>query len=664
MRRALVEDFACLPGITVVMTLDDRLDDEPGPWLTVRVGPGREPSTFARLAASSDYTVVIAPETHGLLSERAQILEEVGGHSLGTTPEAINLTADKVRMARHLASRGIATPETRRLTRDEGLPADFPYPAVLKPISGAGSIDTFLVNDPNACPPEVWRNYCAVLQPFVEGQPMSASFLIGDDARAELVGIGRQWMEIRDGRFLYLGGMVPAGEPDMAATARRTLETVPGLRGWVGVDFFWNEPEERAVVLEINPRLTTSYVGLRRLLPPGALARLAGRLWSRPVAGGGPARPGPLRPCARPVDLRRRRHDPSQELRPMTPNTPSWIALDIGGANLKATHSSGGARAIPFELWKRPDDLPRVLTELTATLPKAGRVAVTMTAELCDCYPTKAKGVHDVLEAVTHVYPSQVVRVWGTDERFHGIPEILAHPDLAAAANWLALATLAARLLPEGPGLLIDIGSTTTDLIPLKDGKPQPRGRTDTQRLRTGELVYAGVRRTPVCALATELPLQGTWTGLSAELFASTMDIYLTLKEIPADPTDLSTADGRPATPEAARDRLARMVGADRDSFSEEDARAFAEAADEALMTRLTAAAERACLDHIGPPRGAVVAGSGEFLARRVARRVVGPDGPIISLEDAWGSVASSAACAYALVVLAAERDGDIGEVP
>ena len=86
------------------------------------------------------------------------------------------------------------------------------------------------------------------------------------------------------------------------------------------------------------------------------------------------------------------------------------------------------------------------------------------------------------------------------------------------------------------------------------------RGRSDTERLQTGELVYAGVRRTPVCALATELPVRGIATGLAAEIFASTLDVYLTLGDIESNPTDLSTADGRPATVEAARDRLARMV--------------------------------------------------------------------------------------------------------
>jgi probable H4MPT-linked C1 transfer pathway protein len=314
---------------------------------------------------------------------------------------------------------------------------------------------------------------------------------------------------------------------------------------------------------------------------------------------------------------------------------------------------------LPFELWKRPDELSQVLAALAATFPPCDRVALTMTAELCDCYRTKSVGVNAVLDAVQDAFLGRPVDVWGVDGRFHDIAAIRQQPALAAASNWLALATLVARLVPAGPGLLIDIGTTTTDLIPLESGRVAARGRTDTERLQNGELVYAGVRRTPICALATELPFRGMPTGLAAELFASTLDIYLTLGEIPPDPKDLSTADGRPATKAASRDRLARMIGTDRDSFSADDALAFAQAADGALLARLEAAADRAWGATMGRPRSAVVAGSGEFLARRLAERIIEPGGNIIGLNEAWGSVASSAGCAHALLVLAGERDED-----
>ncbi len=163
-------------------------------------------------------------------------------------------------------------------------------------------------------------------------------------------------------------------------------------------------------------------------------------------------------------------------------------------------------------------------------------------------------------------------------------------------------------------------------------------------------------RRTPVCALATELSFRGVPTGLAAEIFASTLDVYLTLGEIPPDPRDLSTADGRPATVICARDRLARMVGADREGFSADDALAFAQDADRCLMRRILHAVDRACQPTIGRPAAAVIAGSGEFLARRLAQQVIEPGGTIIGLKEAWGAVASSAGCAHALAALACER--------
>jgi (4-(4-[2-(gamma-L-glutamylamino)ethyl]phenoxymethyl)furan-2-yl)methanamine synthase len=333
-----------------------------------------------------------------------------------------------------------------------------------------------------------------------------------------------------------------------------------------------------------------------------------------------------------------------------------WIALDVGGANVKIAHEVGRVLTVPFEVWKRPDELGRTIAAAVATLPSSDHAAVTMTAELCDCFPTKRVGVNAVLDAVLGALPTQRIAVWGVDGKFHPIAGVRQQPLLAAAANWLALATVAAQLIPQARGVLIDIGSTTTDLVPLDRARVAARGRSDTERLQFGELIYAGTRRTPVCALATELPFRGVSTGLAAEVFASTLDVYLTLGNIPPDPLDVSTADGRPATVSCARDRLARMIGADREAFSADDALTFAEDADQCLMRRLELAAERACQPVVGRVAAAVVAGSGEFLARRLAQRIIEPGGTIISLEETWGAAASSAGCAYALALLASER--------
>ncbi len=133
-------------------------------------------------------------------------------------------------MATRLKSAGIDTPPTRIVIPAAGLPADWEYPAVLKPVDGAGSLNTFLVANHNSVPLEAHAMPVAVLQPFVSGEPMSASFLVGDLGEAFLIGIGAQRMAIRDGRFEYLGGMLPVFCPGTLAQLEPAIASIPGLR--------------------------------------------------------------------------------------------------------------------------------------------------------------------------------------------------------------------------------------------------------------------------------------------------------------------------------------------------------------------------------------------------------------------------------------------------
>lgn len=321
----------------------------------------------------------------------------------------------------------------------------------------------------------------------------------------------------------------------------------------------------------------------------------------------------------------------------------SVLGLDVGGANLKAAHSRGLVRLRPFELWKNPSGLVDALRDLFREMPTFDLLVVTMTGELCDCFATKREGVGVILDAVESVASGVPVRVWQTTGTSVDPAAARARPLETAAGNWLALATFAARFVPSGPGLVIDIGSTTADLIPLFDGKPIPRGRTDLERLRSGELVYTGVRRTPICALLGGLG--------AAELFATTLDVYLMLEMLPEDADDHQTADGRPATRKAAHARLARMLCADVETFSEEDARDLANDIHRRQISLLSDRLEEVIRRLPAAPSVVVTAGSGEFLARMLAKclpRLAGAR--VLSLEQELGSAASAAACAYALV--------------
>ena len=145
MRRALAADFRPPQGErrAVIVTLDARLPEDPGPWNIQRIAPGQLECRVPELAAQADFTVLVAPETTGILA-RVDARAPVGRSPvLGSLPHAIELTGDKERLCRWFEARGIATPRSRTIIPSEGLPADAEYPAVLKPVDGAGSVDTF-----------------------------------------------------------------------------------------------------------------------------------------------------------------------------------------------------------------------------------------------------------------------------------------------------------------------------------------------------------------------------------------------------------------------------------------------------------------------------------------------------------------------------------------
>jgi probable H4MPT-linked C1 transfer pathway protein len=221
-----------------------------------------------------------------------------------------------------------------------------------------------------------------------------------------------------------------------------------------------------------------------------------------------------------------------------------------------------------------------------------------------------------------------------------------------AAANWLALATFAGRFAPRGAALLIDVGSTTTDIIPLQDGVPTPQGRTDLERLACGELLYMGVQRTPVCAIVQSARWRGRDMPVAAEVFATTRDVYVLLGDLPEAADDRDTADGQPATRAAAHARLARMLCADADQIKRSETLALAQQV-AAVQRRRIQQALRAMKGQA--PANVILAGSGEFLAREAVSDMKGRRLHVISLTAKLGAEASRAACAFAVATLAAE---------
>ncbi len=221
-------------------------------------------SEFERLAAAADATFLIAPEFDGILLQAARRVAACGGRLRSPSPEFIRIAADKHNTCERLAAAGVRVPTGIVLEPEQKLPADFSYPAVLKPIDGAGSQDTWLVagsyDDP---PPYAWPRR---LERYVPGLAASVAFLCGPAGRVPLVPCKLRISE--DGRLHCRGGELPLS-PGLgeraAALADQALAALPATQGYLGVDLVLGRDPGGAedVVIEINPRLTTSYVGLR-----------------------------------------------------------------------------------------------------------------------------------------------------------------------------------------------------------------------------------------------------------------------------------------------------------------------------------------------------------------------------------------------------------------
>jgi hypothetical protein len=295
---------------------------------------------------------------------------------------------------------------------------------------------------------------------------------------------------------------------------------------------------------------------------------------------------------------------------------------DIGGANLKAARFSAEGLSVvqqPFAIWQRPDALTAALSQLANQLGPAPHAAVTITAELSDAFRTKGEGIAFVLDAIQAALPHTELKIFGLDGQFHDPATAREQPMLVAAANWLATALLAARDFADC--LLVDIGSTTTDLTPIRGGKVLAEGRNDPARLIRGELLYTGALRTPICAIVQRVPLWGRWCPVAAELFATAQDVHLLLDHLPVAQCSSPSADGRPATPEFAAERLARVVCADRELLPQAEIQALAQyIANEQVRQISVGMAQVLSGSERGSP--VVAVGVGAFLAEAAAARL------------------------------------------
>ena len=341
------------------------------------------------------------------------------------------------------------------------------------------------------------------------------------------------------------------------------------------------------------------------------------------------------------------------------------IGWDVGGAHLKACLLQRGQLLDVAEwacpLWQGMDQLERVLQQVLNRWPQAdgARHAVTMTGEMVDLFANRQDGVQRIAGVLAHRLAGPV-HFFAGRQGWRSPGEVATQWQSIASANWLATADHAAQRLRNG--VLVDIGSTTTDFIAFKDGQVASPSRTDAQRLASGELVYHGVVRTPLCGVARRIRWRDTVFNVMNEFFATSADVYRLTGELNAAHDLHPSADNGPKDTPGTQQRLARMVGLDAHDGSAADWLAMAQAWRSEQMAELAGQLDRVLAAHAVPANAPLVsAGCGDFLVPPLAAATgrpclaYGRDVARIALDAspnvaAWAQVCAPSVAAAALL--------------
>jgi probable H4MPT-linked C1 transfer pathway protein len=341
------------------------------------------------------------------------------------------------------------------------------------------------------------------------------------------------------------------------------------------------------------------------------------------------------------------------------------IGWDIGGAHVKAAVvNEDGDIVDVFQqacpLWKGMDQLHQAVNAVLSQLPEANYLhAVTMTGELVDLFESRDDGVSQIIKAMKTLLSEGKIRIFAGKEGMLDIQAVEEkHYEAIASANWLASASFAARKLESG--LFIDIGSTTTDILLLRDRQVQAAGYTDYQRLISEELVYTGIVRTAVMAVAQTAFDKGYEIGLMAEYFATMADVYRITGELNELHDQTETADGAEKTVMASARRLSRMIGCDFDAGELSRWQQFADHIRSQQLQKIQRSCERQLSRHgLAQSSPFIGAGAGRFLVRQIALNL---GYPYVDFSDLFqistvrtGLSASDCAPAVAVACLAGE---------
>jgi len=303
----------------------------------------------------------------------------------------------------------------------------------------------------------------------------------------------------------------------------------------------------------------------------------------------------------------------------------NYIGWDIGGAHLKvaSVDNSGNINFVnqyASPLWKGVDCLEALFPKAIKELPKSEHIhALTVTAELADVFANREQGVMSLI-SIFEKNLGKDISLYALDDGLLSLESVRNKPMQIASANWHASSCYAASIVNSG--VFIDIGSTTTDIIPFHNNKLINKGSNDQARLRFDELVYTGVIRTPLMALANKAPFKGEWQNIAAENFATTADVYRILSCLQEEDDLMDSADGKNKDMQGSMQRLARMMGADNNASTDIQCwQKLAEYFSERQLQLISNALLRVLSNLPTNDVKIVSAGTGQFLIKEIARR-------------------------------------------
>ena len=298
----------------------------------------------------------------------------------------------------------------------------------------------------------------------------------------------------------------------------------------------------------------------------------------------------------------------------------STIGWDIGGAHLKAVQLDKdghllNALQLPCQLWRGLHTLESAMQTILRTFkikPMHANHVITMTGELVDLFENRHSGVLEIAQFCANLLGKQC-QFYAASKEFVTVEQVALNTGYIASTNWHASASMLAKHINDA--LFIDIGSTTTDIIAIEAGKVSSPALSDASRLQQGTLVYSGVVRTPVMALAQKISFAGFETNVMAEYFATMADVYRLTGQLPQAADMAETADGQGKSQQQSARRLARMLGFDVEDKPITAWIQLAFACREIQLKQL----KTAILKHLKPNMPIIGAGAGSFLVAQLA---------------------------------------------